>query len=240
MIPIEAVPLVAGLVMWVFTMLLAAGVDLERPSRRMAALPDVFDAPVVTAAPPVGYKAAQIIAGTDSAWFAGMSHQVYGVAATATCRRDSCTPPAADCGCGFYAFSDEDEAVRLATRLSGHPVRFHGLLQVEMSGEVLGFERGIRGARQRVLRVEIAPWCHRCARSGRRQRAAALSADRRDRRHQLWCDARPRAFASLPPGSAPVRPVCARHVARSSRALQPVDVAGLLGTEVRWRATPAD
>jgi hypothetical protein len=238
--PIEAVPIGVAFVVWAFTMWLAAGVEVERPAR---AAPDADTTPdvaatdvVVTTSRPAGHKVAQIIATDDRAWFAGISHQVYGVDADAACRRVDCAPPSADCTCGFYAYADRSDAVDLGTRLSRHPVRYHALLQVEMTGDVLTFERGFRGAHQQVLQVEIDPWCHRCAYRGRRRHAEALGADSRDRRRQLWCDARPRAFASLPAGSAPVRPLCARHLAGASRVVWPVDLAGLLGTEVRWRA----
>jgi hypothetical protein len=238
--PIEAVPLVVAFAMWAFTMRLAAGVEVGRPTRDAAGA-DVLrvehsTAPVVTADPPTGYKVAQVIVTSDRAWFAGISHQVYGVDADATCRRDRCAPPTVECTCGFYAYADRSDAVDLGTRLSSHPVRSHALLQVEMTGEVLTFDRGYRGAHQRVLQVTIDPWCHRCARRGRRRHAEALGADSRDRRRQLWCDARPRAFASLPPGCAPVRPLCSTHLAAATRVMQPVDLAGLLGTEVRWQA----
>jgi hypothetical protein len=239
-IPLEAVPLVAAFATWAFTMRLAAGVELERPDRDARDTGSAADRAaadvVVTTSPPLGHKVAQIIATGDRAWFAGVSHQVYGVEADATCRRAACSPPAAACTCGFYAYADEADAVDLGTRLSRHPVRYHALLEVELTGDVLTFDRGFRGARQRVLRVEVDPWCHRCAHRGRRRHAEALGADSRDRRRQLWCDARPRALASLPAGSAPIRPLCDRHLAGASRVLRPVDVAGLLGTEVRWRA----
>lgn len=235
---VEVIPIIVALVAWGFMLRLARRVDVERrPSRASAADPaPAFDVAVVTASPPVGHKAAQIVAGADRAWFAGISHQVYGVDDAATCRLNDCEPPSADCSCGFYAFADVGDAVDVGARLSRHPVRSHALLQVELSGNVLAFERGFRGARQRVLRVDVDRACHRCARKGVERVAVGLGADRRDRRRQLFCDVRPRAFSSLPVGSAPVRPLCGPHLARASRRLTPGDLAGLLGTEVGWRA----
>lgn len=234
MTPIEWVPLVVALLGWGVGVRLASRVEVDRsPPGATEAV--TFDDVVVTTEAPVGYKAAQVVAGAHDAWFAGISHQVYGVDDAATCHRRGCQPPATDCRCGFYAFTDEIDAVEIAQRLSGHPVRAHAVLQVEMSGEVLAFERGVRGAHQRVLRVEFARRCHRCAGRGRQRPAVGLGADRRDRGRQLWCDLRPRVLASLPGGSAPVRPLCADHLDRASRRLAPADLAGLLGTEVRWR-----
>lgn len=235
MLPVEAVPLVVAVLVWAFTLRLAARVEVEPPAPPPPA-GDPFDALVVTTVVPRGYKAAQIIAGADRAWFAGIAHQVYGVDDPAVCARNGCAPPEPACACGFYAFTERIDALSMAARLSRHPVRAHALLQVEMSGDVLAFDHGVRGARQRVLGVELTRECHRCARRGRIRRAAGIGADRADRYRQLWTDLRRRALVSLPPGSAPVRPLCAEHLARASRTLTTAELGGLLGTEVRWRA----
>lgn len=234
-VPVEVIPLVVGFVMWAVTLRLALRVDLDAAAPAPADA-EAFDAIVLTTDRPIGYKAAQVIVHGQQAWFAAILHQVYSAAEDARCdARDDCVAPDPECTCGFYAFSAQSDAAKLAARLSRHPVRCHALLQVEMSGAVLAFERGLRAAHQRVLRVEYERWCHRCGRQGKLRSAETLGADGRDRIRQLWSDVRPRSFASLPRGSAPVRPLCTDHAAMASRTMQPVDLAGMLGTEVRWK-----
>jgi hypothetical protein len=134
--------------------------------------------------------------------------------------------PELGCSCGFYAFKEERAAVKL---LSERPPvsRLFGaaLLDVDLAGTVIEFERGFRANRQRVLGVQVPRWCVPCAADGDAQRAERVAGDAG---HRLEAGLRtevPRVpsvyrlavavhHASLLErlaGRAAMRPVCDRH-----------------------------
>lgn len=192
--------------------------------------------------PQVAYKAARVVVRADGrrAALAGVIRDcLYDVDSAAVCRPRGCRPPGLDCDCGFYALKRRANAVALATGgPAGHWAGLRALLTVELSGEVLEYERGYRAAFQQVHRVEVPRVCLRCELAGAGARPVMLTAS------ASWCR---EAFTrpdwrtpgtTLPAGYWPVRAVCREHrpVAASTITLTPADLAGLLGTEVQWLA----
>lgn len=117
--------------------------------------PRVVDEPVR------GWKVAPVTRMPDgSVFFDGFGTQ-YGVEAVARCNKHFVTgwrsshaepAPYEGCECGFYAYNDR--------RLIGEHVQPGcGLLEVEMYGKVLRFEKGYRAEKQRVLSVTVRPEC---------------------------------------------------------------------------------
>lgn len=184
-------------------------------------------------------KTAQVLVRTDGddALFVGVTlGRSYRVDAVAACPRMRCRPPGLDCDCGFYAFKTREDALDLLDqRLAYNGLRCKSLLTVELSGSVLQYERGYRAERQVVHRVEFPRRCARCEDRGRSVPATVLAASHRHRAEPLG-RADLRFLTNRPPDYLPVHPVCDAHVppGPDSRALRPVDLAGLLGTEVMW------
>jgi hypothetical protein len=189
-------------------------------------------------------KTAQVLVRTDGtdALFVGVTlGRAYRVDSMAACPRMRCRPPGLDCDCGFYAFKTRADALDLLDqRLAYNGLRSKSLLTVELSGSILQYERGYRAERQVVHRVEFARRCARCEERGRSVRATVLAASPRHRAEPLG-RADLRFLTSRPPDYVPVHPVCDAHVppGRETRVLNPVDLAGLLGTEVMWLPDPA-
>lgn len=188
--------------------------------------------------PEVAYKTAQVLVARDRdvALLSGVTEgRSYDADADARCRRPNCEPPGLDCVCGFYAFKSYDEAARMLGRTIGYyGVRPTALLTVELEGEVLEYERGFRAQHQRVLSVSFTLGCDLCERFQVQRDAVCLAAS---------TTFVPRRFTGLgsptvaiPEGYMPVRPVCAEHIPDDSaaRILDPRQLAGMLGTEVRW------
>jgi hypothetical protein len=168
-------------------------------------------------------------------------------------------PPDLACTCGFHAFRDRAEALELlATR---PPVsRMFGpvLLEVDLAGTVVEFDRGYRASQQRVLGVHVPRWCLPCARGGRGRPAVRLAgiagadlerACRSDLPDQPSLYRYALAAHHLEvvrrlEGRAALRPVCEDHTpvvappdperAPSTVVLELADLAAGLGTEVRW------
>jgi hypothetical protein len=165
--------------------------------------------------------------------------------------------PDLGCTCGFYAFHDPAEAVAL---LSERPPvsRLFGLvlLEVDLAGTVIEFDRGFRASHQRVLGVQVPPWCVPCATIGRAEPARRLAglagpslADelqaelpRYPPAYRLALTVHHRALLERLAGRAPLRAVCDEHTPRATDegegspplVLEVADLAARLGTEVRW------
>jgi hypothetical protein len=167
--------------------------------------------------------------------------------------------PDLGCTCGFYALADRGEATELlATR---PPVsRMFGavLLEVDLAGTVIEFDRGYRAGHQRVLGVQVPRWCLPCARLGRTvpaRRIAGLAGDDLERACRSDLPQHPPLYrfalavhnvevVRRLDGRAALRPVCDAHTPTSPPAaggappstvvLELADLAAGLGTEVRW------
>lgn len=180
-----------------------------------------------------GHKIAQLIVGDDRAWLTGVMGARYDVDDHARCLRRDCDPPGLSCFCGFYAFRDRQRALELIDRLASiHPTRSYVLLTVDLDGEVLEYEHGFRAQRQRVVRIEVADRCQPCAAEGHRA-AADLVTHPRFRSEQLLAQQDLISRIALPMGSAPLRPLCARHTPTTlARRHTLPELRGLIGTEV--------
>lgn len=183
-----------------------------------------------------GHKVAQLIIGADDhAWLVGVTSVRYGVDTLAQCRRRDCTPPGLDCRCGFYAFRSRTRALDLLDRLSvQHPARSYVVLTVDLDGSVLEYERGFRAQRQRVLRIELPSRCVRCGTAGDAGAATRFVTHARFRGEQLLYERTLLARMAMPPGSAPLRPLCDAHTpaAGHCRVFGLHELRGLTGTEV--------
>jgi hypothetical protein len=228
---------------------------------------------------PRGYKVARLVCDPTSATggFLGLTvGGLYGQETAASCEVLSGAlppprylgrraPPAfhhapdLSCTCGFYAFHDRCSAVAL---LSARPPvsRLFGLvlLEVDLAGTVIEFDRGYRASHQRVLGVQVPPWCVPCATSGNARRARrvaglagapfeeALQADlpRYPPLYRLALSAHHTALLERLGGRAALRAVCDQHTpvlepSSGSGVTPPVvlelaDLAARLGTEVSW------
>jgi hypothetical protein len=142
--------------------------------------------------PPRGYKVARLVVdpGGGAGGFLGLTvGGLYGADTTASCEvlEGSLPPPrrlgrrarprhhdAPDlgCTCGFYAFHDRAGAeALLSTRPPVSRLFGLALLEVDLAGTVIEFDRGFRASHQRVLGVGVPPWCVPCATAGRARRA---------------------------------------------------------------------
>jgi hypothetical protein len=228
---------------------------------------------------PRGYKVAKLVAVADAdrAGFLGLTlGGLYDADAPAVCevlagsvpprrrwgrraRPPDHTAPDLGCTCGFYAYQLREPATEL---LAGRPPvsRLLGtaLLEVDLAGTVIEFQRGFRAGRQRVLGVQVPRWCVPCAANGEARRAERLGGLDGDA-----LDAAMRAeVPRLPPGSrvpvavhyagllarlagrAALRPVCDHHARSGSPpawagpaptvTVELATLAGWLGTETRW------
>lgn len=222
---------------------------------------------------PGGYKVARLVLDpeTEKASFLGLTlGGMYEQEAAAGCevlagalppprrwgRRTS--PPSHEapdlaCTCGFYALRDRSAALELlATRPPVSRLFCAVLLEVDLAGTVIEFDRGYRSAQQRVLGVQVPRWCLPCARQGRAVRAeriAGLGGEALSRACHSDLPQHPPLYrAALAAhnaevvrrlgGRAALRPVCDAHTpvdgADESVALELADLASGLGTEVRW------
>jgi hypothetical protein len=227
---------------------------------------------------PTGAKVARIIAAPEGPQGSFLGLTVggrYGSEGTATCeildgtlppprRWGRRRPPAAhrvpdlDCSCGFYAFKDRGRALDLLT--DRPPVsRLFGtfLLEVDLAGTVVEFDRGFRAGQQRVLGVTVPPWCVACAADGEAVRATALAGlagrslaaalqrelPRLPAAYRLALSVHHSALLDRLAGDAALRPVCDPHVEADDPeagwvgetvALELPELAARLGTEVRW------
>jgi hypothetical protein len=228
---------------------------------------------------PVGYKVARPVAdpATPAGGFLGLTvGGLYGSETEAGCevldgslppprrwwRRTPPSPhPAPDlsCSCGFYAFKDVADAAELLA--SRPPVgRLFGtaLLEVDLAGTVIEFDRGFRAAHQRVLGVQLPHWCLPCAADGASEPARRLLglagsrlAEGLDREvprlssvYRLAVIVHHAALLQRLEGRAALRPVCDLHTAAVGDAADGADgevvvlelpeLAARLGTEVRW------
>jgi hypothetical protein len=131
--------------------------------------------------------------GTDAGGFLGLTvGGRYGSSTTASCevlsgalapprrwgRRPRPAPhdvPDLGCSCGFYAYNAREVATKL---LAARPPvsRLFGtaLLEVDLGGTVIEFERGFRASQQRVLGVRVPRWCLPCAAACRARHARRL------------------------------------------------------------------
>ncbi len=166
--------------------------------------------------------------------------------------------PDLDCTCGFHALTDRSEATHLlATR---PPIsRMFGpvLVEVDLAGTVIEFDRGYRASHQRVLGVQVPRWCVPCARLGRHrpaQRVAGLASTALERACRDDLPLHPSLYryalaahhlelVRRLEGDAALRPVCDEHTPVVVRAederpatlvLELADLAAGLGTEVSW------
>jgi hypothetical protein len=229
--------------------------------------------------PPRGFKAARLVAhpASGEASFLGVTlGGRYGVETDASCEVLAGTLPPSrrwgrrqlpelhdapdlDCTCGFYAFHDRDSALEL---LSVRPPisRVLGLilLEVDLSGTVIEFDRGYRASRQQVLGVQVPRWCVPCAARGQRHRAqrmGGLSAEdfeealraelpRYPPLYRLALSLHQTALLERLGGRTALRAVCDRHTPTQlvtedpdlapPPALELADLAARLGTEVCW------
>jgi hypothetical protein len=169
------------------------------------------------------------------------------------------TAPDLGCTCGFYAFKGAGAAVDLlaerppASRLFGA-----ALLEVDLAGTVIEFDRGFRASHQRVLGVKVPRWCVPCAADGEARRAdrvagfagAPLEAGLRSEvprvpaAYRLAVAVHHASLVERLAGRAALRPVCDQHTPRPDDAascqdaevvvLELAELGGRLATEVRW------
>ena len=163
-----------------------------------------------------------------------MLFRSYGVDENASCLRRGCTPPGLDCLCGFYAFADRGRAVDLLDRMSrSHPHEHYVLLTADLDGVVLEYEHGFRAERQRIVRIEIADQCVDCRGSQEAQPVVALLTHPRFRTDALRGQRDLVTHSGMPSGSAPLRPLCARHLPSTPGSLHTLtSLRSLTGTEV--------
>ncbi|HJQ46945.1 MAG TPA: hypothetical protein VJ870_11575 [Amycolatopsis sp.] len=110
------------------------------------------------AAPLPGFKLAHPMISADGkrGGFSGVSlgrARVYGVVADAECAQGaSHDSPSRWCDCGFYCLHSVDDALALTC---DPDYRHAVLLEVFASGRFIRYERGLRYARQRVVKVRV-------------------------------------------------------------------------------------
>lgn len=198
---------------------------------------------------PRGWKCAQLVISLDGRQIrlAGLAvGGVYGAEDVAVCLRGADhVPPALDCVCGFYAFSDRRDAARLLARrldYTGHVISV--LCEVDLSGTVIVCDHGYRAERQRVLQVGMLPWCAGCAAHGRLVPASLLTVEHPpDGITRLTFAGATRSLAAhrraqLRRSWEALRPLCDRCASvREDARLSLLQVAEHVGTEVRWLDT---
>lgn len=164
--------------------------------------------------------------------------RAYGVEADASCAMGSFYQtaglehgpvPRPGCTCGFYAWKPSharrarpERAIpgrRLtageARKRSDHSVRSMCVLDVELLGKVMVFERGYRAQRQRVMSVSMGTQCVLCGR-----RAKGFTAG---------------TFIVGNKRATTIHPTCGCQMpVRWSLS----DLANMAGTEVKWRTPP--
>jgi hypothetical protein len=149
--------------------------------------------------------------------------------------------PDLGCSCGFYAFHGRDEAIAL---LSARPPvsRLFGLvlLEVDFSGTVIEFDRGFRAGQQRVLGVQVPPWCVPCATAGRARPAKRIAGlagkpleeaskaelPRHPPLYRLALLVHHTALLERLAGRAALRPVCDEHTPEVVEIVPGSEVAG--------------
>jgi hypothetical protein len=228
---------------------------------------------------PAGYKVARLVADTSTpaGGFLGLTvGGLYGSDTTASCEvlagslppkrrwgRRRIPPahgaPDLSCSCGFYAYQQRAPATDLLA--SRPPIsRLFGtaLLEVDLGGTVIEFDRGFRASRQRVLGVQVPRWCVSCAAEGEAQRArwlAGLSGrvlaealqsevPRLPSVYRLAVTIHHTALLERLGGRAALRPVCDGHTPPpdllggagppAAILLELPELAARLATEVRW------
>jgi hypothetical protein len=228
---------------------------------------------------PRGYKVARLVADprTFGGSFLGLTvGGLYTSEGTASCEvLDGALPPprrwgrrrpppphlAPDlgCSCGFYAFARRTAAAELLA--SRPPVsRLFGtaLLEVDLAGTVIEFDRGYRSGQQRVLGVQVPQLCLPCAADGEVQPARRLAGlagrllerglqdevPRLSSAYRLALAVHHASLLQRLAGRAALRPVCDDHTlvpdattewrADELLVLELADLAARLGTEVRW------
>lgn len=175
--------------------------------------------------PVSGWRANDVVIDATGAraWLKGVHHRRrYGVDTEAACSEFDHPAPASGCHCGLHCWPDRTQA-EVYRRTYSQSV----LCQVELLGEVVCHGdveddqvvvEGYRGARMRTLVVEFTPVCVRCARP-----ADGLGAfSDRD--------------ADGPGDTSVVRAVCRK--CHAPRRLTTGELAGMLGTEVRFGPPP--
>jgi hypothetical protein len=230
---------------------------------------------------PRGYKVAKLVVDPASgqAGFLGLTvGGLYGGDTAASCEvLDGWLPPPRrwgrrrpppvhdvpdlSCSCGFHAFTRRPEAVRLLAERPPVSRQFGAvLLEVDLAGTVIEFDRGFRASHQRVLGVQVPRWCVPCAargqlRAARRvaglpspEFAAELRAElpRYPPAYRVALSVHHQAMLERLAGRVPLRGVCEEHTPRATSgtagavlppvALDLADLASHLGTEVRWLA----
>lgn len=228
---------------------------------------------------PVGYKVARLVAdpAAETGSFLGLTvGGLYGSETEASCEvlegslppptrrwRRSLPPPhqAPDlgCSCGFYAFKDvADAAELLSTRPPVGRLFGTALLEVDLAGTVIEFDRGYRAGRQRVLGVELPRWCVACAADGAAEPARRVlglagsrlaegldhEVPRLSSVYRLAVIVHHATLLQRLEHRAALRPVCDRHTAAVGDTVDGADgevvvlelpeLAARLGTEVRW------
>ena len=113
--------------------------------------------------------------------------------------------PSLSCRCGFYAWTERDDAFKV------YPTA--ALLEVDLFGTVIVHERGYRASRQRVLAVWLPKTC-----------ASSLCAA--DATEVAEVDKQVLGFCSQHASLVPETALSARGTTS--------DLAALIGTEVRW------
>ena len=164
--------------------------------------------------------------------------KVYGVEAEASCALghihrmagiEHGPAPRKGCTCGFYAWKpsharrarpERSIPGRRVTwgevrKRSNHSVRSMCVLDVELLGKVMAFERGYRAQRQRVMSVSMGTECVLCG-----KRARGFTAG---------------TFVVGTKRATTIHPTCGCQMPmRWSLS----DLANMAGTEVRWRNPP--
>lgn len=115
--------------------------------------------------------------------------------------------------CGFYGMNKETYLAELGWEFGDWTVG----LEVELSGTIIAYERGYRAQHQRVLAVWVDRTCYPCG-------------------FGLPGKGRPAEGLKIAPNGlvdTPVFPGCSACCTSGLMSLS--EVAGLLGTEVRWR-----
>ena len=219
---------------------------MRRLWRRRAA-PDPAASLAVHEAPR-GWKCAVPVSTPDGSGveLAGISvGGAYHSEDTAVCTRGRAhAAPDWHCECGFYAFADRGEATRLlGTRAANDSATvISGLCEVDLHGTVIRHQHGYRAERQRVLSLQLLPYCADCASVGLVAAPAVLAGGAGASRFgsSVTTSAHAAFAARGRVGSAPrrgLRPLCepcSTAGASPGSTFTIVDAAATLGTEVRW------
>lgn len=191
-----------------FPQVSGAAAGAAKPVRRRRLGMNLYDGGLVDECR--GFKAAYLVRRGEGIGFAGIAHGSYSADDRARCLADSDhDAPYPKCLCGFHTYSHRGDAESV---LSEHPGSV--LLEVDLYGNIVEHERGVRAEQQVVLSAALPPRCFRCG------VAATELTD----------------FAGTPAGKgvpwSSLVVACGRH--RAQQTLTLAELSALTAVELRW------